>query len=75
MLQYGLRTAEGSWLPRDGYKRGTLRVRLNEPDLWQDQERAILYASQYSCDVVAFVVAEALVSGKLKEDEAFCGAV
>lgn len=57
MIQYGLRTAEGKWLPRDAYKRGMLRMRLETPDLWQDHDRAKLYASQYDCTVVAFTVA------------------
>lgn len=57
MTQYGLRTAEGKWLPRDAYKRGMLRQRLDTPDLWQDKERATVYASQYDCTVVEFTVA------------------
>lgn len=74
MIQYGLRNAEGKWLPRDAYKRGMLKERLATPDLWQNQDRALEYASQYSCTVVAFVVSEALVSGVVSEDVA-CGAI
>lgn len=58
MTQYGLRTPEGQWLPRDAYKRGMLRMRLATPDLWQDRERAERYASEYQCEVVEFKVAE-----------------
>ena len=56
MTQYGLRTQEGKWLPRDAYKRGQLRQRLETPDLWQDKERAAVLASQYDCTMVEFVV-------------------
>jgi hypothetical protein len=56
MIQYGLRTPEGKWLPRDAYKRGMLRERLAAPDLWQDRERAERYASEYGCTVVEFTV-------------------
>lgn len=56
MKQYGLRNAEGKWLPRDAYKRGMLRARLESPDLWQNKERAERYASEYSCTLVEFTV-------------------
>lgn len=76
MIQYGLRNAEGKWLPRDAYRRGMLNERMSSPDLWQDQERALKYASQYSCTVVAFVVEEAVLSGaSAAEPEVTCGAV
>lgn len=72
-LQYGLRTQEGKWLPRDAYKRGMLCERLDAPDLWQDKQRAEKYASQYYCEVVAFLVEPAVVQIDLKE--VTCGAV
>jgi hypothetical protein len=75
LIQYGLRTAEGKWLPRDAYRRGMLQERMPAPDLWQDQERAIKYASQYGCTVVAFVVAEVLLHGVTLNDDVTCGAV
>lgn len=56
MKQYGLRTPTNRWLPRDAYKRGTLRVRMETPDLWQDKERAISLAGQYGCELVEFNV-------------------
>lgn len=56
VVMYGLRTAEGTYLPRDAYKRGMLRVRLPTPDLWQDKEHAERYASEYQCTVVEFNV-------------------
>lgn len=56
MKQYGLRTPEGTYLPRDAYKRGMLKQRLGAPDLWQDKERATLLASQYECELVEFTV-------------------
>ncbi len=56
MTQYGLRTAEGTYLPRDAYKRGMLKQRLKTPDLWQDKERADILGSQYGCTVVEFTV-------------------
>jgi hypothetical protein len=54
MTQYGLRTPEGTWLPRDGYKRGTLRERLPAPDLWQDRKRAEEYSRLYGAELVEF---------------------
>lgn len=82
MIQYGLLTAEGTYLPRDGFKRSN-GVRLQHPDLWQNQERAIEYASRYSATVVAFVVYEAVVNTgavcdidpEFGVDEVTCGAV
>lgn len=77
MIQYGLRNAQGKYLPRDAYKRGMLKQRLDEPDLWQDKERAERYASEYSCELVAFVVEPAVVPSELntKDAEVTCGAV
>ena len=56
MTQYGLRTLEGKWLPRDAYRRGARCERLDSPDLWQNKERAEKYASQYDCELVEFIV-------------------
>lgn len=67
MIQYGLRTAEGAYLPRDAYKRSN-GVRLQQPDLWQDQERALEYASRYSATVVAYVVYQAVVNSGASAD-------
>jgi hypothetical protein len=69
VIQYGLRNAAGKFLPRDAYKRGMLKQRLDTPDLWHDKERAELYASQYSCEVVEFVVEPAVVQNNVKEAE------
>ncbi len=55
MTQYGLRTAAGTWLPRDAYKR-TSGVRLDTPDLWQDHSRAKELAEKYTANVVEFTV-------------------
>ena len=55
MKQYGLRTKEGTWLPRDGFKRSN-GVRLLGPDLWQDKGRATGYASHYHAELVEFNV-------------------
>ena len=82
MIQYAIRTAEGTYLPRDGHKRSN-GVRLQHPDLWQSQERALEYASRYSSTVVAFVVYKAVVNSGLSADidpefgvdEVSCGAI
>lgn len=56
MIQYGLRTKEGTYLPRDAYRRGMSNERFKGPDLWQDKATAERYASQYDCELVEFIV-------------------
>lgn len=56
MIQYGLRTKEGRWLPRDGQKRSS-GLTLHGPDLWQDKTRAAGYAESYGAELVEFNVA------------------
>jgi hypothetical protein len=51
--QYGLRTATGTWLPRDAHKR-MCGVQLAAPDLWQDRERAEEYSRRHGAELVEF---------------------
>lgn len=56
MIQYGLRTKEGTWLPRDAYRRSS-GLRLEGPDLWQDGNRATELAAAYGAELVELRVA------------------